>query len=72
MQLMNDPVTAVTWQTAFRKDFRSICQRDNKIVAKGTNAMFMMAPEEVDNMPAAKLATYANAIIDYQAHKDNP
>jgi hypothetical protein len=50
---MNNSVTADTWQTAFGKDLGSMCQGDNKTGAKGTNAMFLMKPEEVDHMPAA-------------------
>ncbi len=65
-QLMNNPVTANTWQMAFGKDFGSMCQGDNKTGAKGTNAMFVMNPEEVDHTPAARLATYANIVVDYQ------
>ncbi len=71
-QLMNDPITADTWQTAFGKDFRSMCQGDNKMGAKGTNAMFPMKPDEVNHTPAARLAMYANIIINYQPQKDNP
>ncbi len=33
--------------------------------AKGTNAMFVMKPEEVNHTPAARLAMYANIIIDH-------
>jgi hypothetical protein len=69
---MNDPVTANTWQTAFWKDFGSMCQGDNKMGAKGTNTMFVMKPEEVDHTPAARLATYANIVVDYWPQKDNP
>ena len=71
-QLMNNPVPANTWQMAFGKDFRSMCQGDNKTGTKGTNTMVMMKPEEVDHMPAARLATYANIIVDYQPQKDAP
>ncbi len=56
-RLMNNPVTADTWQPAFGKDFGSMCQGDKKMGAKGTNAMFVMKPEEVDHMPAARFAT---------------
>ena len=38
-KLMKDPVTAETWQIAFGKDFRGICQGNDK-----TNAMFVMTP----------------------------
>jgi hypothetical protein len=71
-QLMNNPVTANTCQMAFGKDFVSMCQGDNKTGAKGTNATFMMKPEAVDLTPAARLATYANVVVDYRPQKDNP
>ncbi len=47
-QLMNNPVIADTWQTAFGKDFGIMCQGDNKTGAKGTKVMFVMKLEEVD------------------------
>jgi hypothetical protein len=48
------------------------CARETtKMGAKGTNAMFVMKPEEVDHTPAARLATYANIVVDYQPLKDN-
>jgi hypothetical protein len=71
-QLMNNPITADTWQTEFGKDFVSMCQGDIKMGAKGMNAMFVMKPEEIDHMPAARLATYANIIVNYRPQKDNP
>jgi hypothetical protein len=64
-QLMINPITANTWQTAFGKDFRSMCQGDNKTGAKGMNSMFMMKPEEVNHTPAARRATYAKVVDDY-------
>jgi hypothetical protein len=71
-QLMNDPITTNTWQTALGKDFGSMCQRDNKMGAKVTNTMFVMKLEKVNNTPAARHATYANIVTDYQPQKDNP
>ncbi len=71
-RLMNDPVTDNTWQMAFGKDFRSMCQEDNKTGANGTNAMFVMKPEEVDHTPAARLTMYADIVADYRSQKDDP
>jgi hypothetical protein len=69
---MNNTVTADTWQTVFGKNVVSMCQGDNKIGAKGTNAMFVMKPEEVGHTPTARLARYANIVVDYQPQKNNP
>ncbi len=55
----------------FGKIFGSMCQGDNETGSKGTNAMFVMKPEEVDHTPAARLATYANIVVDYQPQKDD-
>jgi hypothetical protein len=63
-KLMKDPVTAETWQTAFRKDFGGMCQGDDKTGTVGTNNMFVMTPQDVANMPSDRLATYANIIIN--------
>ncbi len=71
-RLMNNPVTANTRQIAFGKDVGSMCQGDNKTGAKDTNAMFVMKPEEVDHTPEARLATYANILVNYRPQKDNP
>ena len=54
---MNDPVTAETWQTAFGKDFGGMCQGDNKTGTVGTNAMFVMTLEDVNNMPPRQIRT---------------
>ena len=71
-KLMKDPVTAETWQTAFGKDFGGICQGDNKTGTVGTDPMFVMTPQDVANMPADRLATYANIIIDFRPQKEDP
>jgi hypothetical protein len=71
-KLMKDPVTAETWQTAFGKDFGGMCQGDNKTGMVGTDAMFVMTPQDVANMPADRLATYANIIVDFRPQKEDP
>ncbi len=48
-----------------------MCQGDNKTGAKGKNAMSVMKPKEVDHMPAARLAMYANIAVDYRPQKDD-
>jgi len=59
-KLMKDPVTAEMWQTAFDKDCGVMCQGDDKTGTVGTDAMFVMTPQDVANMPADRFATYAN------------
>ena len=47
-KLMNNPATAVVWQTAFGKDFGGMAQGDNKTGQKGTNTMFVMSHNEIN------------------------
>jgi hypothetical protein len=72
-KLMNDPATAEVWQTAFGKDFGGMCQGDNKMGQKGTNAMFMMTHDEIAHvLQAKKVFTYANPVVNYRAQKEDP
>ena len=51
-KLMKDPVTySEVWMTAFGKDFGGMCQGDIKTSTKGTNAIFVMEPSDVPNIP---------------------
>jgi hypothetical protein len=72
---MKDPVNSVTvetWQTAFGKDFGGMCQDDDKTGTVGTDAMFVMTPQDVTNMPADRFATYANIVVDFRPQKEDP
>ena len=72
-KLMNDPVTAETWQTAFGKDFGGMAQGDNKTGQKGTNAMFVMTHAEITRAyEEKKFFTFANPVVDYRPQKDDP
>ena len=57
--LMNDPDTAKVWMTAFGKDFRGASQGDNKTGQKWTDAMFVMSPQDISNIPKDHVVTYA-------------
>jgi hypothetical protein len=70
---MNDPATAEVWQTAFGNDFGGMCQGDNKMRQKGTNAMFVMIHDEIAHvLQAKKVFTYSNPVVDYRAQKEDP
>jgi hypothetical protein len=69
-KLMHDPATAKVWQTAFGKDFGGMVQGCNKTGQKGTNAMFVMAHDEIRHALAAKkFFTYVNPVVDYKPQK---
>jgi hypothetical protein len=71
-KLMKDPVTQDTWMTAFGNNFGGMSQGDNKTGQVGTNAMFVMDPKEIPNIPADRMVTYANVVVDYRPQKEDP
>jgi hypothetical protein len=72
-KLMNNPATAEIWQTVLGKDFRGMAQGCNKTGQKYTNGMFVMTRNEIAHALAASTKfTYANCVVDYQPHKEDP
>jgi hypothetical protein len=71
-KLMKDPVTQETWMTAFGKDFGGMSQGDNKTGQVGTNAMFVMDPKDIPTIPADRMVTYANVVVDFRPQKEDP
>jgi hypothetical protein len=71
-KLMKDPVTQETWMTAFGNDFGGMAQGENKMGQVGTNAMFVMDPKDIPNIPAERTVTYANVVVDYRPQKEDP
>ena len=71
-KLMNDPVTSEVWMTAFGKDFGGMCQGDLKTGTKGTDAIFVMEPRDVPNIPKDQPPTYAKVVVAYRPQKDDP
>jgi hypothetical protein len=71
-KLMNYPVTSEVWMTAFGKDFGGMCQGDDKTGTKGTDAIFVMEPRDVPNIPKDQPPTYAKVVVAYRPQKDDP
>ncbi len=71
-RLMNDPATADTWMTVVGKDFGRMSQGDNKTGQPGTNAMFVMLPFDVSNIPKDRVITYVKVVIDHHPQKLDP
>jgi hypothetical protein len=69
---MNDPATAEVWMTALGKDLGRMSQGDNKTGQKGTNAMFVMLPSNVFNIPKNRVVTYLRVVIDHRPQKADP
>ena len=60
------------WTTAFGKEFGNRAQGDNKTGEKGTNTLFVMTHEQINNIPKDQTVTYGRIVIDYQPQKSNP
>jgi hypothetical protein len=71
-QLMNDPVTAEVWMTAFGKDFGGMSQGNDKTGQPGTNAMFVMLPSDVPNIPKDRVVAYVRVVINHCSQKADP
>jgi hypothetical protein len=71
-KLMKDPVKQETWMMVFGKDFGWMSQGDNKTRQVGTNAMFVMNPKDIPNIPADRMVTYANVVVDFRPQKEDP
>jgi hypothetical protein len=68
-RLMNDPATVEVWVTVFGKDFGGMSQGDNKTSQKGTNAMFIMLPSDIPNIPNDRVVMYQQGWLSIIAPK---
>jgi hypothetical protein len=71
-KLMQDPATSEIWMTAFGKDFGSMSQGNNKTGTKGMDAMFVMNPQDVPNIPKNQPSTFAKVVVVYPLQKEDP
>jgi hypothetical protein len=69
---MKDPATAEIWMTTFGKDFGEISQGDNKMGQKETNAMFVMSPSKILQIPKDHVITYAWVVVNHRLQKEDP
>ena len=60
-ELANNPETSEVWRTAFRKEFGGLEQRDNKTGEKGSNAIFILDHEGINNIPADRKIMYGRS-----------
>jgi hypothetical protein len=71
-QLMHNPATVETWQTAFGKDFGGMAKGDNKTGQKGMNSMFVVTHSEIPHIPKDRTVTYTHVIVDFHPQKADP
>ena len=63
-KLMRDSVLGEIWSTAFGKEFGNLAQGDKKMGMKGTNTVFVMNHDKIDNIPKDRVVTYDRIVID--------
>ena len=60
------------WTTAFGKEFGNLAQGDLKTNEKGTNTLFVMSHDEINNIPKGRTVTYGRIVIDFRPQKADP
>jgi hypothetical protein len=71
-KLAKDPITRDVWTTAFGKELGGLAQGDNKTGAAGTDTVFFMTHNEIQNIPKDRTVTYARVVVDYCPQKEDP
>jgi hypothetical protein len=71
-KLAKDPVTRDVWTTAFGKELGGLAQGDNKTGAAGTDTVFFMTHDEIQNIPKDRTVTYTRVVVDYRPQKEDP
>ena len=71
-KLSQDEVLGPTWRRGFGKEFGNLCQGDDLTGEKGTNALHVMSHDEIANIPADRVVTYARIVVDYRPQKADP
>jgi hypothetical protein len=71
-RIINDPPTAEAWMAAFGKDFCNMSQGINKTGQKGTNAMLVLLPSNVPNIPKNCVVLYTWVVVDHCLQKQGP
>lgn len=61
-----------TWETAFGKEFGGLAQGDDRTGQKGTDTVIILDHDQIKNIPADRVVTYASIATDYREQKDDP
>ena len=70
--LKNDPKFKEVWETGFGKEWVGLAQGDKRTVAKGTNTLIILRPDQMHMIPNDRVVTYANIVVDYRPQKEDP
>jgi hypothetical protein len=67
-QLMKDPLTKAIWVRAMTTELARLAQGMDGIT-EGTNTVFYLSHEEIENIPKDRTVTYARIVVDYRPQK---
>ena len=59
-------MTKETWTTGFGKEFENIAQGDDKTGTPDLNAIRVMTLEEIKNILADRVVTYARVVVNFR------
>ena len=71
-EFSRDSTLSEVWTTAFGKEFGNLAQGEQKTGTQGTNAMFVMTPEQIKRIPGDRIITYAKIVANYRSQKSDP
>jgi hypothetical protein len=71
-KLVKDPILREVWTKAFGKEFGNLAQGDKHTNTQGTNSIFILSHKEIRHIPADRVVTYANIVVDYRPQKSDP
>ena len=64
--LIKDLLMRDVWETVFGKEFGNLAQGDDRQGEIGTNSIFVMTLEEIQQIPKDRTVTYARVVVDYR------
>jgi hypothetical protein len=70
-QLMKDPLTKAIWIRVMTTELARLVQGMDGIT-KGTDTVFYLSHEEIENIPKDRTVTYARIVVDYRPQKQDP
>ena len=71
-KFIKDPIMREVWEKVFGKEFGNLAQDDNLTGEKGTNSIFVMMVDEINNILNDRMVTYTRIVVDYRPHKKRP
>ena len=71
-EFSRDPTLSEVWTTVFGKEFGNLTQGGQKTGTRGTNAMFVMIPEQIKRIIGDRIVTYAKIVAEYWSQQSEP